>query len=229
MKDTGMKRVLRFLIHLYPGWWRRRYGRELEALLEDAGSDWRDVWDLLRGAMEMQMSKWSFGRIVAVCGVAGVVLAGAVAFSRPDQFRSITVLKIPEALPGTGLPQVASTALARPSLVTLVNERNLYAPERKVRPMEDVIERMRRAIRITPVDTRAIAIEFSYPDASTAQQVAQALGERFSGFEVLDPPSPPERVGERKRYGLAGLGLPAGLLFGVVVALILRRRTRAAS
>jgi uncharacterized protein involved in exopolysaccharide biosynthesis len=224
-----MKRVLRFLVRLYPAWWRRRYGKELESLLEDSGSGWRDVRDLLRAAMEMQMSKWSFGRIVAVCGIAGVVLAGTAAFSRPDRFRSITVLKIPEALPRTGLSQVASTALAQPSLATIVNERNLYASERKVMPMEDVIERMRRAIRITPTDTRAITIEFYDPDASTAQQVAQALGERFSGFEVLDPPSPPERVGERKRYGLAGLGLPAGLLFGVVVALILRRRTRTAS
>ena len=33
-----MKRVLRFLIYLYPAWWRRRYGRELEALLEEGYS-----------------------------------------------------------------------------------------------------------------------------------------------------------------------------------------------
>ena len=222
-----MKRVIRFLIHLYPAWWRRRYGRELEALLEDSGS--RDVWDLFRAAMEMQMKTWSFGRIVTLCGIAGVMLASVVAFSMPYQFRSITVLRIPEALPRTDLPQAASAALAPPSLVNIINERNLYVPERKVMPIEDVIERMRRAIRISPIDTRAMTVEFTYEDPFTAQQIAQTLAERFVGFEVLDPPSFPKLVGERKRYGLAGLGLPVGLLFGVVLALILRRRTPVAS
>ena len=88
-----MKRVLRFLIQLYPAWWRRRYGGELEALLEDSGS--HDVWDLLRGAMEMQMKTWSFGRIVTVCGIAGVVLAGIVAFLlMPYPYRSTATLKV---------------------------------------------------------------------------------------------------------------------------------------
>ena len=41
-----MKRVLRLLARLYPAWWRSRYGKELEALLEDAGSGRRDAWDL---------------------------------------------------------------------------------------------------------------------------------------------------------------------------------------
>jgi hypothetical protein len=221
-----MKRLLRFLVRLYPAWWRRRYGREIEALLEDSGS--RDLWDLFRAAMEMQMKTWSFGRIVTLCGIAGVMLASVVAFSMPYQFRSITVLRIPEALPRTDLPQAASAALAPPSLVNIINERNLYVPERKVMPIEDVIERMRRAIRISPIDTRAMTVEFTYEDPFTAQQIAQTLAERFVGFEVLDPPSSPKLVGERKRYGLAGLGLPVGLLFGVVLALILRWRRVAA-
>jgi hypothetical protein len=86
-----MKRILRLLIRLYPAWWRCRYGAELEALLEDSGS--QDVWDLLQGAMEMQMKTWSFGRVVVVCGIAGVLLTGTVAFLMPYQYRSAATLK----------------------------------------------------------------------------------------------------------------------------------------
>ena len=43
------------------------------------------------------------------------------------------------------------------------------------------------------------------------------------------PPGPPKRQFEGKRLSLVGLGLPGGMLFGVVLALILRRRKPAAS
>jgi LPS O-antigen subunit length determinant protein (WzzB/FepE family) len=224
-----MKRVLRFLICLYPARWRSRYGKELEALLEDAGSGQRDAWDLFRRAMEMQMKTWSFGRIVMVCGIAGVLLAGTVAFSMPYRYRSTTILRVPDALQRTELSQAAMTALSKPSLVGIINDQRLYVPEREVMPIEDVIDRMRRAIEVRAINANAVAVRFAYQDPPTAQQVAQTLAGRFTGFEVLDPPSPPERMIERKRYGLAGLGFPAGLLFGVVLALILRRRSVATS
>jgi hypothetical protein len=229
VKDTGMKRLLRFLIRLYPTWWRRRYGRELEALLEDSGSGSRDAWDLFQGAMEMQMSRWSFGRIVAVCGIVGVMLAGTVAFSLPYRYQSTTILKIPAgAQPIDRVNEAAQVALNRNSLTSIINQHDLYLPERKAMPMEDVVERMHRSIQVTPVMSTAqtvvaMAVRFAYQDPSIAQQVTQTLAARFAGFEVLDPASAPQRVTERKRYGLAGLGLPAGMLFGVVLALIVRR------
>src|ERR1700687_1695799 len=147
-----MKRVLRFLIRLYPTWWRRRYGRELEALLEDSGSGSRDAWDLFQGAMEMQMSRWSFGSIVTVCGIAGVALAGVVAFSMPYRYQSTTILKIPA---GSQPAAVAQVALSRSSLTSIINDRNLYVRERSAAPMEDVVERMRNSIQITPVTSNA--------------------------------------------------------------------------
>jgi uncharacterized protein involved in exopolysaccharide biosynthesis len=221
-----MRRVLRFLVRLYPAWWRRRYGQELEALLEDAGSGRHDMWDLFWTAMEMQMKTWSFRRIVTVCGIAGVMLAGTVAFSMPYRYRSTTILKIPAgAQPAT----VAQVVLSRNSLTSIINDRNLYVPERRAMSMDDVIDRMRRAIEIRPVSPNAFAVRFAYQDPSAAQQVTQTLAGNFTGFEVLDPPTSAERLVERKRYGLAGLGLPAGVLFGVVLALILRRRSVTAS
>jgi len=219
-----MKRVLRFLIYLYPAWWRRRYGRELEALLEDSGSRWRDVWDLFWGAMQMQMSKWTFGAIVLACGIAGLALAGALAYSMPYQYQSTAILKVPAAETDTLLPETATAALSRALLVRIIQDEGLYLQEQKAMPMEDVIERMRRAILIRPAGRNLVAVRFSDADPSTAQHVTQRLAGRFEGFEVLDPPSEPKRVGEGKRHGLAHLGFPAGMLFGVVLALILRRR-----
>lgn len=219
-----MKRVLRFLIYLYPAWWRRRYGREMEALLEDSGSRWRDVWDLFRGAMEMQMSKWTFAAIVAACGIAGLALAGALAFAMPYQYQSTAILKAPVAETDTLLPETATAALSRALLVRIIQDEGLYSQEQKVMSMEDVIERMRRAILVRPAGRNLVAVRFIDPNPSTAQHVAQTLAARFDGFEVVDPPSEPRRVGEGKRLSLAHLGLPGGMLFGVVLALILRRR-----
>jgi hypothetical protein len=71
-----LKRFIRFVLLLYPPWWRGRYGTELEALLDDvmrqrarasarAFDDvtpgWRELFDLLRGALTMQLR--SFGTI----------------------------------------------------------------------------------------------------------------------------------------------------------------------
>jgi LPS O-antigen subunit length determinant protein (WzzB/FepE family) len=221
-----MRRVFRFLIYLYPAWWRRRYGRELEALLEDSGSGWRDVWDLFRGAMEMQMSKWTFGKIVAACGIAGLAVAGALAFAMPYQYGSRAILKIPA---GVQPSEAVEAALNRNALWTIVYDQKLYLNERKRMPMVDVIQQMRHAIQVHPSGLNQMEVRFIDKDPSVAQQVTQTLAARFDGFEVVDPPSEPKRVGERKRHSLAHLGLPAGLLFGVVLALILRRRKPAAS
>jgi len=179
----------------------------------------------------MQMKTWSFGRIVMVCGIAGVLLAGVLVFSFPLPYSSEAILKIPAGgQPLAIVNEAAQAALTRSSLTRIINDRDLYLGERKTMPLEDVIDKvMRPAIRISPAGPGLAAVRFAYQDPSIAQQVVQTLAERFAGFEVLDPPSAPERVGVRKRFGLAGLGMPAGLLFGVVLALILRRRSVATS
>jgi len=221
---------MKFLIKLYPAWWRQRYGRELEALLEDSGS--RDAWDLFRGAMEIQMKTWSFGRFVTVCCIAGVVLAGTVAFSMPYRYRSTAVLKANSRDPGvwSGLTRAAFTPQA---LSDIIDRERLYAGA----PADDGIDRMRRAIRIEPAAPSLVRVSFAGEDPVQAQRVSQELVGRIvtanlnpsanpNGLTVqlVTPADLAKKQIERKRYGLAGLGLPAGLLFGVVLALILRRR-----
>jgi len=237
-----MKRVLRFVIRLYPAWWRSRYGKELEALLDDSRS--HDVWDLLRGAMEMQMKTWSFGRIVTVCGIVGVLLAGAVAFSMPYQYRSTATLKMePDS---EVFDRLAQTALTRNALTSVVNNFNLYPRERTRMPMEEVIDDvMRREIRVRRVAPNLAQVSFAYEDPVQAQRVGQDLvgriiaanldlrvdaiipSDRTKGerIELVAPADEGKRQIEGKaRTAMTSLGLPAGLLIGVMLALILRRR-----
>jgi hypothetical protein len=236
-----MKHLLLFLVRLYPAWWRRRYGRELEVLLEDSGSGSRDVWDLFRAAMEMQMKTWSFGRIVTVCGIVGLVLAAAVAYSMPYRYQSTAVLKMTPA-DSEAFAGLAQKAITRWVLTDIINKENLYIRERADAPFEEALDRMRRAIRIRPVAQDLAQVSFAYEDPVHAQRVSQELVTRIiadnvttrvnpSGLviELAVPADRPKKQFENKRLGLAGLGLPAGLLVGVVLALILRRRTPVAS
>ena len=223
---------MKFLIKLYPARWRHRYAKELEALLEDSGS--RDAWDLFRGAMEIQMKTWSFGRVVTLCGIAGVVFAAAVAFSMPYRYQSTATLKIVPDL--DGLTSVTDAAFTPQALSDIIRRERLYAGA----PPDDGIDLMRRAIRIEPAAPSLVRVSFAGEDPVQAQRVSQELVGRIvtanlnpsanpNGLTVqlVIPADLPKKQFERKRYGLAGLGLPVGLVLGVGLALLLRRRAPA--
>ena len=53
-----MKHLARYLARLYPPLWRARYGGEFEALLEDAKLTWRDLFDVMAGALRMRLRAW---------------------------------------------------------------------------------------------------------------------------------------------------------------------------
>jgi hypothetical protein len=231
-----MKHILRLLIRLYPAWWRRRYGRELEALLEDSGS--HDVWDVLRGAMEMQMKTWSFGRIVMVCGIAGVVVAGTVSFLFvPYPYRSTAVLRSEGDRSPDDWSALSREAFTAQALSDIIRQEHLYADA----PAEDVMDRMRRGIRVRPAAPNLVQVSFGYDDPIRAQRVSQDLVSRIVAanlspavnpnrqvIELVEPADQARRQIEAKaRTAFTALGLPAGLLFGVLLALILRRRTPA--
>lgn len=59
-----MKRLARWLVRLYPRRWRRRYGQEFDALLEDVNLTWRDIFGLALSALEMRMKSTTVPRIV---------------------------------------------------------------------------------------------------------------------------------------------------------------------
>jgi hypothetical protein len=73
-----MKRLARMMAALYPAAWKKRYGDELDALIEDAGGGWHIIFDLLKEAMKMQLKTWSSGKLALVFGISGLLAAAAV-------------------------------------------------------------------------------------------------------------------------------------------------------
>jgi hypothetical protein len=67
-----MKRLIRLAAKLYPGLWRKRYGGEFEALLDDAGADTGKVFDVLRGAALMQVQRWQDVGTVALLAMVAL-------------------------------------------------------------------------------------------------------------------------------------------------------------
>ena len=87
-----MKRVIRFIVGLYPARWRRRYGAEFDALLGDITPGWRDFFDVLKGALAMHMTTGALGKSAAVFGAACALLAGGVSLTLSDIYRSLVLI-----------------------------------------------------------------------------------------------------------------------------------------
>jgi uncharacterized protein involved in exopolysaccharide biosynthesis len=136
---------------------------------------------------------------------AGLVIAVVVAFLWPDTFVSTAVMRItPQQISERLVPSNISTQMAerllamqqqiesRTQLQELIQRSslNLYPKERLRKPMEDVIEQMRRAINIKIVETgtaqaqqkfaSAFSISFSYSDRYKAQAVVRELVSKFT-------------------------------------------------
>src|SRR5580704_7224096 len=93
-----MRGILKFLSRLYPSAWRRRYGAEFEALLEDQTLRVQDIFDVLWGAFTMRVTTRSLLQIVLPCGLVGSLVALMIAVSAPPRYMSETVMKVTSRL-----------------------------------------------------------------------------------------------------------------------------------
>lgn len=234
-----MRRWVRIAACLYPAAWRRRYAMEFDAMLDEVDAGWKDVFDILKGAMTMQITSWNFKSILLTFGLIGVAIAAAAAFSIPAEYASTSVLRL------TGdadLNRTQSDVLSRTSLEQTIVGLDLYKTRRRDTPMENIVQYMRmhdiniRMLHLpagekSPV---AFAITFNYPDAKLAQAVDRALVEKFTAalpragaltsLVVLDPPTLPAQSSYPNRASFIFIGLFAGLLTGLTVAYALRWR-----
>jgi hypothetical protein len=250
------ERLVRFASRLYPASWRRRYEVEFEALIEDASRDWRDVLDVLLGALTMQITTWTFAKISAGFGVAGALLWSAVLFvTMPNKYTSACTLRLTASLLPGPQPSIDNseefvkvliqTALSRNSLVGIIEKQGLYQRGRASKPMEEVIDRMRRDIRFDRIGhSDAFRVTFRYIDAEYARRTEQDLIAKLMEsnvkiwrrdltgtdrrllytLEVLDQASAPKRPSSPNRLLIASEGLAGGLLLGALAAIIMRTR-----
>ncbi len=247
-----MKRVIRFIARLYPSRWRRRYGPEFDALLGDINPGLRDLFDVVKGALEMQITIGSLGKSAAVFGAACALVAGGVSLTLADVYRSLVLIHVRTAdgQPATlnayrsQLTDVVESVLSQESLVAIMEKENLYQRERLNKPLEVVIQKMRQDVRIVAKSADAIEVSFDGPDAVRAQQTTLDLAGKLiednlrratnylgpgHRLEVLDKPSMPQRPVRPNRAGIMSFGLGVGILIGVVAAWVRRPTTAAAA
>lgn len=128
---------------------------------------------------------------------AGIVISTMVAFFLPNVYVSRAVLRItPPQIPENLVPATFSQQMtdsmqsiwqevvSRSSLAELIQKPSLdlYKPERNRKPLEDVIEDMRKDVKLDYIGVQtggkpnaAFAISFPYPDRFKAQSVVSAI------------------------------------------------------
>jgi LPS O-antigen subunit length determinant protein (WzzB/FepE family) len=246
-----MRQLIHWTARLYPAAWRERYGEELDALVEDIQPQWEDLFNVLLGALRMQMTTRNSLKILAAATLAGALVAGVFAFRTPDRYVSTAVVRIAPADSDRQraldrLGELQQEVLSRTSLAQIIQQPalNLYPEDRKRVPLEDVVENMRnKALRIQAAPAQnggvpAFLISFEYPDKFKAQAVVRELLASFFRqnrlergdqgpsaaeiLEVLDPANLPQRSFYPNRPMIVAAGLLGGAVLGLLVVLVWR-------
>jgi LPS O-antigen subunit length determinant protein (WzzB/FepE family) len=186
--------------------------------------------------------------------LAGALAAGVLAFRTPDRYVSTAVVRITPADADRQraldrLAELQQEVLSRTSLARIIQQPalNLYPENRKKIPLEDVVEKMRKALRFQVAPARnggvpAFVISFEYPDKFKAQAVVRELvasffrqnrlerGDQGSSaaeiLEVLDPANLPQRRLGPNRPMMVAVGLLGGAVLGLLVLLVWRGAAR---
>lgn len=87
-----MKRLFRLAARLYPSWWRQRYASEFEALLDDMKPGWRELFNVINGALTMQIK--TLGTIPVAGALAGAFVGGIVAMRTPEVYASSATIRL---------------------------------------------------------------------------------------------------------------------------------------
>ena len=238
-----MRTLLRILARLYPAAWRKRYGAEFEALIEDARPGLGGALNILKEGLAMQVTSWSPSRVLAVSAVAGILIAIGIAYAMPPKWSSTAVIQTDGQTP-EWVHTIAETALSRTALTTILHNSGIYRENLKTRSEDDVLELFKRAIQVSPVPSAngtAFQVRFTYDDPRIAQQVTQTLAgnfidsnfinaganpkpETFRLVEVANLPQQP--INPAFSAKIATAGLAGGMLLGGPIAFVLYRRRR---
>jgi polysaccharide chain length determinant protein (PEP-CTERM system associated) len=152
-----------------------------------------DVWRILRQR----------GWIIVASAFACTFVALLVSRFLPNVYQSEALIQIvPQRVPDSYVQTTVTTRLddrlrtitqqilSRTRLEQMIDEFDLYQAERRSRPMEDVIARMRESIAVVPTpvtgaararnaDPDSFRVHFSYPDPQIAHRVTAQLANLF--------------------------------------------------
>ncbi len=150
----------------------------------------------------LKRHKW----LLLIPALLGPVLGYGVSTFMPEKYTSQTLVLVEQSkVPGNIIPPIMIEELAqtlgtmqekilsRARLEPIVRENNLFAEDAKRLPMEDLVTRMRTAVKVTPV--RAVGsrdggvpgftISFTYSDSRTAQLVCNRITSMFIDEDLM--------------------------------------------
>jgi len=222
------KRWTRWIARLYPASWRERYLTEFEALIEDLDARWIDLVDALKGAIVMQSARRSLWQFVAACGLAGVAVAGVVAWRAPRRYMSTAVVHNAsngaQSHRATAFAPYAQVTLSKRSLVGLIQTYDLYHDERVRVPIDEVVDRMRNDIRIAARGSNAFAISFAGSGQAVAQRVVSDITQATIAElnvhgepRILEVNNLPARIDQSPYIPIIALGFAVGMFCGLVL------------
>jgi len=248
-----MKRAARFFVRLYPAQWRQRYGEEFETLIEDSSPGWRTTFDVVKGAIRMQLHVPSFPKLALLLSLAGVMGGLGLSMVVTPFYLATAEMQLSYAASSPGVRpnlnyrvfEMEEGVLSHSNISAIIQRFDLYNKERSHIDSGEAIERMRqRDIRIT-VDSSGpdhvtFRISFTYPDRMKASYTVQALVAKFAevnqrieasaraagtgtNLVVIEAPSTPTKAMYPDRVVFAALGFGAGFATAIVIA-VLRRR-----
>jgi hypothetical protein len=217
------RRLLRWALRWYPRDWRGRYGEEFAALLDELpGAGWATVWDVWKGAIDMQLHRNGRPalRLVMWFGLAGLVAAAAISMTVPDRYVAPAVLEVNAGVDEKQLSEDVRKALAPERLSALIVQHALYKEDR------ESLRTLRKNITVSGVQPfeggrrRAIRIVFHGDDPRVVQSVTNALAASVTAggrLSVLDSAPSPEAY-YPNRPVFAFTGLLAGAILGAAWA-----------
>jgi hypothetical protein len=216
-----VNRIIRLAIRLYPACWRRRYGPELEALIEESSKSWPTVLDLVRGAVIVRLftvlGPFDWRRSIVVCGLLGAVIGTLASFTSQARYAYTSIIEIEtsDQAPPSPARTVAEQAFNDKNLDNVARQFGLYANDQNA--AADLIQQVRADMSVTATapgagvqlvqigdreavpfrDQGALHVTFRYPDRRKAQQVTARLASLVIDENARQP--------SRSRYRVAGL------------------------
>jgi uncharacterized protein involved in exopolysaccharide biosynthesis len=197
-----MKRWIALAATLYPQSWRKEYGEEFSALLDDVRPRGRVLANVVGGAIRMQITNGTnWMKLALAMAAAGAIVAAGASFAVAPRYVSSAVISVtpqPDPLRPTSpdflrqraanqFAEMENEILSRTSLAAIVLDLDLYKKERQRIPLEDVLQQMRRNIRIEARQSAdaglapmVLSISFVYPDQVLAQAAVRELAAKFT-------------------------------------------------
>jgi hypothetical protein len=185
---------MRAAARLYPRWWRARYAREFDALLDDVEPGWSEFFNILFGAVNMQMQRAAV--VAVVCSAIGGLIAGALSLRMPDTYATSADLRLTSTDDAFFKRATAATA------------------------MEPLEVRIRTAVTIKEPDpkTRSTTLTVSFADSDPARalQGSKRLFDSIRTANGMQGTFKTTRTGPNRPM-VAGAGGTVGLMLGALL------------